>query len=138
MTASSQVSVGLTASRNSSPHATASVRSACVRASTSASAHAAGKFEAVAQLLLANGAAVDAPAAEDGYTPLHMAVAACQLATVRVLLEHGADRTKKANNGCSPGQVVPHPENLPYKKSTSEQVVQDGDEILKLLKSRRL
>eukprot|EP00964_Phaeocystis_antarctica_P041708 scaffold23865_cov49-Phaeocystis_antarctica.AAC.2 len=51
MTASSQVSVGLTASRNSSPHATASVRSACVSASTSASAHAAGKFEAVAQLL---------------------------------------------------------------------------------------
>src|SRR5262249_43768882 len=46
-------------------------------------------------LLIARGAAVDGRGSQNGHTPLHEAAFNGDLALIRLLLEHGADRSAR-------------------------------------------
>jgi len=53
----------------------------------------------IVRLLIARGAAVDGRGSPDGHTPLHEAAFNGDLPLIRVLLEHGADRSARTGEG---------------------------------------
>jgi ankyrin repeat protein len=63
---------------------------------------AAARQTAIARLLIAHGAKVNAAQAESGFTPLHEAAANGDLEFARLLLEHGAEINAKMKDGKTP------------------------------------
>ncbi len=63
---------------------------------------AAARQPAIARLLIAHGAKVNAAQAESGFTPLHEAAANGDLEFARLLLEYGAEINAKMNDGKTP------------------------------------
>ena len=63
---------------------------------------AAARQPAIARLLIAHGAKVNAAQAESGFTPLHEATANGDLEFAKLLLEHGAEINVKTNDGKTP------------------------------------
>ena len=53
----------------------------------------------IVRLLIARGAVVDGRGSPDGHTPLHEAAFNGDLPLIRVLLEHGADRSARTGEG---------------------------------------
>lgn len=60
----------------------------------------------IVRLLLARGAAVDGRGSPAGHTPLHEAAYNGDLALVRLLLEHGADRSVQTAEGDTPLDIA--------------------------------
>jgi ankyrin repeat protein len=63
---------------------------------------AAARQLAIARVLIAHGAKVNAGQAESGFTPLHEAAANGDLEFAKLLLEHGADINSKMADGKTP------------------------------------
>ncbi len=57
---------------------------------------------AIARMLIARGANVNAAAGENGFAPLHEAAASGSFELAKLLLEHGADINRKTTDGKTP------------------------------------